>query len=240
MYFGLKGARTSAEEAYKRQILLFLVVFLLLTVQNVIYYIRQIRPNLYQHTYLVLFGVNFVDYMGMANVVVWGCTGSCLTRWYVYLCVFGTREARLQQADLEMPLLRDSKLHAYNPPSVQVAHAHAQWQQGRDSLARQEWGEGAKRLRQILNDKALLATLKRGQEERVAMALCNALYMQAREALVAGSSSNDSAIKLLQESLSLIKIFEINFPGLIRDVAGSQEKCIVSFPVRGVTDISNH
>ena len=76
MYFGLKSD-AAQEEAYKRQVLLFLVVFLLLTVQQVVHYIRivgQYSPNLYlQH-----FGESFDSYMGVANVLVWSVTRTCL------------------------------------------------------------------------------------------------------------------------------------------------------------------
>jgi hypothetical protein len=82
----------------------------------------------------------------------------------------------------------------------------------------------------------MLTGLERGQEKRVAWALCYALYMQAQEVLEVGAASNPSprasAVNLLEESLKLIGVFEINFPGLIRNEKGSDEKCVVSFPVR--------
>ena len=62
----------------------------------------------------------------------------------------------------------------------------------------------------------------------IAQALSYALYMQARDLVLAATQSSSSvsaAIALVKESQQLIERFEINFAGRIRG-----KRCIVSFP----------
>jgi hypothetical protein len=261
MYCGT-GAPSAEVKAYRKQVLLFLIAFLLLTLQQAAFFIQNAtgaykNPNK-ADVYLNLFGQAFIDYIGVMNAVVWGITGSCFAR--LYLRVFGIQAGGLPAAaaDLELPLLREPNSmfpsqrdshsqitpaigDTYSPPagpairgSVGIS-ADVNWQQGRDLLSERKWSDGADCLRHILNDKAMLTGLERGQEKRVAWALCYAIYMQAREALEVGTTPSAaphiSAVKLLRESLELIGVFEINFPGLIRNENGSDENCVVSFPV---------
>ena len=65
-------------------------------------------------------------------------------------------------------------------------------------------------------------------QQTIAQALSYALYMQARDLVLAAtqsSSSVNAAIALVKESQELIERFEINFAGRIRG-----KRCIVSFP----------
>jgi hypothetical protein len=70
-------------KAYRKQVLMFLFAFMLLTVQAAAYFILcatgalnftygAINPNNKAGVYLGNFGATFFEYMGVGNALLWG------------------------------------------------------------------------------------------------------------------------------------------------------------------------
>ena len=93
-------------------------------------------------------------------------------------------------------------------------------------LLQEGWAEAAAALRSLLYSDQYSDRLQH-DHKTIAQALSYALYMQARDLVLAAtqSSSASAAIALVKESQQLIERFEINFAGRIRG-----KRCIVSFP----------
>ena len=111
--------------------------------------------------------------------------------------------------------------------SVENSAIEGRWQEAQALLSQQGWAEAAAALRSLLYGDQYSDRLQH-DHKTIAQTLSYALYMQARDLVLAATQSSGSvsaAIALVKESQQLIERFEINFAGRIRG-----KRCIVSFP----------
>jgi hypothetical protein len=123
MHFGME-VKTEASRAYRRQIFRFMLVFLALTVQQLVYSIAVIvfvgSPSLCSRpfqsissatSYLNYFGQMFLEYMGFANAILWGVSGSCLRTCVNKQFSHGVEGRQSSKSTgLELPLIQNESM----------------------------------------------------------------------------------------------------------------------------------
>jgi hypothetical protein len=109
MHCGHNGAPTAEMKAYRKQVLLFLFAFLLLTVQAAAFFILlatgAYNRNNKADYYLYYFGYAFLEYVGVVNALLWGVSHTCVVD--VINTYFGVDDGISSNSTngLEMPLI---------------------------------------------------------------------------------------------------------------------------------------
>lgn len=157
-----RTARTAQTKAYRRQVLLFLAAFLLLTAQTAATFVTfatgAINLNDADDVYLFYFGSPSLDYMGLVNAMLWGVSHSCVVN-LINTC-FGVdgRHGTGELTGLDMPLLATQ--HAV--PSHVPVHTTALSHVSTDSASGMVWKDSGGRERQTIPLNHLIAKHKIG------------------------------------------------------------------------------